>query len=97
MDMVKELRLRRWARENYVPVEERSPDWDAVILDEMQIRDEDFASIIPRDEPGSKLVPLEPATFIFDTPHLGPTSPHFLSKPEPRSSILDSEWSCHFG
>ncbi len=97
MDIVKELRLRRWARENYVAPAERSTAWDAVILDEMRIRDEDFASIVPADDPGSKLVPLEPVTHFFDIPQLGPASPHFLTKPERRSATVDSQWSCHFG
>lgn len=97
MDIVKELRLRRWAREHYVPIAERAADWDAVILDEMRIRDEDFASIIPADNPGANIVPLEPTTHYFDTPHLGPLSPHFLTKPERQAGLAESEWSCHFG
>lgn len=39
LDIIEELRLRRWARENYVPPEQRCPDWHQVILDEMARRD----------------------------------------------------------
>ena len=39
VDFIEELRLRRWARENYVPAESRVVHWHPVILDEMQRRD----------------------------------------------------------
>jgi len=35
IDFIEELRLRRWARENYVPSPERSPAWHPIILEEM--------------------------------------------------------------
>ncbi|MGF1581609.1 MAG: hypothetical protein ACFCD0_19955 [Gemmataceae bacterium] len=38
-DLIEELRLRRWARENYMPREERSPDLHPVILQEMEKKD----------------------------------------------------------
>jgi len=41
VDFIEELRLRRWARENYVPVDSRSRSWHPVILDEMARKDED--------------------------------------------------------
>ena len=43
LDLVEELRLRRWARENYAPVEERSVDLHPVILEEMDRRDAEVA------------------------------------------------------
>jgi hypothetical protein len=39
LDIVEELRLRRWARENYASSEDRSVDWHPVILEEMDRRD----------------------------------------------------------
>lgn len=39
LDLTEELRLRRWARENYVPPAERDSSWHPVILDEMVRRD----------------------------------------------------------
>ena len=35
VDFIEELRLRRWARENYVPPSRRELSWHPVILDEM--------------------------------------------------------------
>ncbi len=34
VDLIEELRLRRWARENYVPADEREPSWHPIILEE---------------------------------------------------------------
>lgn len=38
-DLIEELKLRRWARENYVRREDRDATWHPVILDEMQRKD----------------------------------------------------------
>jgi hypothetical protein len=42
IDPVEELRLRRWARENYLPAAQRRPEWHPVILDEMLARDDEL-------------------------------------------------------
>jgi hypothetical protein len=39
IDFIEELRLRRWARENYVPHSRRERSWHPVILDEMDRKD----------------------------------------------------------
>lgn len=39
LDFIEELRLRRWARENFVPKSQRQPTWHPVILDEMGRKD----------------------------------------------------------
>jgi hypothetical protein len=39
LDLIEELRLRRWARENYVPADERDAAWHPIILDEMSRKD----------------------------------------------------------
>lgn len=39
IDFIEELRLRRWARENYVPAGERDTAWHPIILDEMSRKD----------------------------------------------------------
>ena len=39
VDFIEELRLRRWARENYVPVESRGPALHPVVVDEMARKD----------------------------------------------------------
>lgn len=38
-DFIEEIRLRRWARENYVPVDERDQSWHPVVLEEMHAKD----------------------------------------------------------
>ncbi len=48
VDFIEEIRLRRWARENYVPADERDESWHPVVLDEMQAKDADLGS--PDDE-----------------------------------------------
>ena len=39
MDLIEELRMRSWARENYVPLEQRDGSWHPVIQDEMTKKD----------------------------------------------------------
>jgi hypothetical protein len=39
IDFIEELRLRRWARENYVPPSQRELSWHSVVLDEMARKD----------------------------------------------------------
>ena len=39
VDFIEELRLRRWARENYVPTGQRDTAWHPIILDEMGRKD----------------------------------------------------------
>lgn len=39
LDFIEELRLRRWARENYVPRDERATSWHPVIHEEMEKKD----------------------------------------------------------
>ncbi len=39
MDFIEELRLRRWARENYVPPNLRQVSWHPVVHEEMEKKD----------------------------------------------------------
>jgi hypothetical protein len=61
LDIVEELRLRRWARENYAAVENRCVDWHPVILEEMDRRDAEVARLVsppiiaPRFYPNRRL------------------------------------------
>jgi hypothetical protein len=50
VDFIEELRLRRWARQHYVPPEQRDSSWHPVVLDEMdkkdvEVNDPEIASI----------------------------------------------------
>ncbi len=47
VDFIEELRLRRWARENYVPRDRRELSWHPVILDEMSRKDLERAVVEP--------------------------------------------------
>ena len=42
IDFIEEIRLRTWARKNYVAADERSEDWHPVILHEMVRMDQEF-------------------------------------------------------
>jgi len=39
LDLIEELRLRRWAREHYAPTGQRLPSWHPVVHDEMSKKD----------------------------------------------------------
>lgn len=39
LDFIEELRLRRWARENYVPSGRRQRTWHPVVHEEMEKKD----------------------------------------------------------
>jgi hypothetical protein len=39
LDMIEELRLRRWARENYVPRGQRENTWHPIVHEEMRKKD----------------------------------------------------------
>ncbi len=39
LDFIEELRLRRWARENYVPQGQRQTTWHPVVHQEMEKKD----------------------------------------------------------
>lgn len=47
VDFIEELRLRRWARENYVPRPEREIAWHPVILDEMDRKENEQFEVEP--------------------------------------------------
>jgi len=48
IDFIEELRLRRWARENYVPAAQRQLTWHPVVLEEMSRKERD-GSLIEAD------------------------------------------------
>ncbi len=45
LDFIEELRLRRWARENYVSRPQRQLSWHPVVLDEMTRRDVEVSQV----------------------------------------------------
>jgi len=62
LDLLQELQMRRWARINYVSKDNRDPAWNAVILTEMELKDQELDEQNRND--GSNFVPLEPTLNI---------------------------------
>ncbi|HLJ11396.1 MAG TPA: hypothetical protein VKU82_09405 [Planctomycetaceae bacterium] len=72
-DFVEELRLRRWARENYVPSARRDRNWHTVVLDEMHRKDEELAAAESYSELARRIVPLAPERGqVLRGPHAEP-------------------------
>jgi hypothetical protein len=44
LDFIEELRLRRWARENYVPRSRRQMTWHPVVHEEMERKESESGS-----------------------------------------------------
>ncbi|MEX0727740.1 MAG: hypothetical protein WEB58_16785 [Planctomycetaceae bacterium] len=42
LDLIEEMRLRTWARQNYAPSDERETTWHPIILDEMHRIDQEL-------------------------------------------------------
>ena len=55
LDLIEELRLRRWAREHYVPRSERRTSWHPVVHEEMSKKDHEAGQeeAAPRGTAGS--------------------------------------------
>jgi hypothetical protein len=45
LDFIEELRLRRWARENYVPPTRRETGWHPVVHEEMEKKDQEAGTL----------------------------------------------------
>lgn len=86
IDFVAELRLRQWARRNYVPANQRcDSDWHSIVLDEMRLIDQDHSAtllttgIVTTTGPSTRESSGEDATHRdgrrTDTPHAGIPSP----------------------
>ena len=86
VDIIQEIRLRRWARENYVPAALRGPKWHPVVLDEMRGRDAELEALATGSTgstgaagsaDGARFVPLAPATvYVLHEPHRDLAGPH---------------------
>jgi len=78
IDIVKELRLRQWARQHYVPLAERSTSWHPVVLDEMTLRDAELQSAAAT-QTATSFVPLPPARYHeIHTGHTDLTEPKLV-------------------
>jgi hypothetical protein len=63
LDLGRELGLRRWARANYVPPEQRSATWHPVVISEMLARDGELADQSAPSHGAQRYVPLMPTPF----------------------------------
>ncbi|MFO1095607.1 MAG: hypothetical protein U0992_20230 [Planctomycetaceae bacterium] len=79
LDLVDELRLRRWARANYVPLDDRDLSWDAVILDEMAQKDLELETEL-LSAPAPAFAPLGENSFLHSQQR--PLGPRFLASPQ---------------
>ena len=60
-DMLRELRLRRWARTNYVgPANRDNDSWHPIVLDEMRLKDGELEETADHQAAASRFVPLAP-------------------------------------
>lgn len=76
IDLTEELRLRRWARENYVVAGGRDPAWPQIVLDEMASRDGELAEAISVNPARGRIVPLAPrAEWTLHSGHAEPAEP----------------------
>jgi len=79
IDAVEELQLRRWARENYIPAEERDGLWHPVLLEELRRRDQELAEAYTLPSRAHAIVPLVPFDVLkLHQAHASPPSPNFL-------------------
>jgi hypothetical protein len=80
-DPVEELRLRRWARENYVAIAHRDSTWHAIVLDEMQRRDRELTFAGGYAEIARRIVPLVPDHGPgLRGPHIDPARANVLAR-----------------
>ncbi len=86
VDFIAELRLRQWARNNYIPAMVRQDsDWHPIVLDEMRRKDADLeAQELMMSQQSGMVVPLMPEmpdNTRLDAAHQAIPAPQFLSNP----------------
>jgi hypothetical protein len=69
LDVASELRLRHWARSNYVPADRRAASWHPIVLDEMRCRDAELALVGGPAPAAARYVPLAPSDPVLDDFH----------------------------
>jgi hypothetical protein len=81
-DLVKELRLRRWARENFVSIGLRDATWHADVLDEMRRKDDELNERVTEySDVAQRIVPLVPGPRnTLNGPHHAIARSHVLAR-----------------
>lgn len=70
LNLIDELKLRRWARLNYVPAVLRSTSWHPAILNEMAMKDAELQETTESDSRSRSIVPVEDFRILrFDSAH----------------------------
>ena len=89
VDMVKELRLRQWARKNYVHAAHRKNTWHPVVLEEMDDRDFEVETQVHTYSAGLGYVPLAPnVVHIVHAQHANIREPSFVRSFEAVDSFV---------
>ena len=83
IDLVEELRLRRWARLHHVSADERDRAWHPVILAEMERKDRDVETA---EAAVSHYVPIAPRSPLTHQPH-EIEAPYFYTTPVPADQL----------
>jgi len=97
VDLIEELRLRQWARRNFVPAVERCADWHPIVLAEMTFRDQELAENSPEwTQFRTAFVPLAPSGLSYlDTAHANVPAPSGLLSPRDETArqlaLVDDE------
>lgn len=68
IDLIEELKLRQWARRNYVEPSLRDPSWHPIVHLEMEVRDLEQRDSAPASL-AAGLVPLEDRRIRIDAAH----------------------------
>ena len=93
VDLIKELRLRRWARCHYVPPQQRELTWHPIVLDEMQKRDAEFDSVAIGPGVGTLFVPLPPTDQRrFDASHAAVSEPVWIREQHRPVTEIETSW-----
>jgi hypothetical protein len=87
IDLIKELRLRKWARMHYVPREKRCRSWHPIVLAEMAQKDVELEESPRRYGSASSYVPLAPAPALRG-PHADFAHPRAIPEYNPVPSHL---------
>ena len=79
VNLAKELRLRGWARKNYVSAENRPDKWHPIVLDEMRKRDRELESRSSGQTIAGTFAPLPPTDLRrLDEAHESVSEPNLL-------------------
>jgi len=87
IDLMQELRLRRWARLNYRSEVRQDEDGHPVVLDERRIIESEMAATRVHKAGVSTFVPLAPIDVLrIDEPHANISRPVIACTPDPVST-----------